>query len=93
LILLFALSYTLLCSSKFMTDEQSKHQDKLSIRELFARFSIGAIMGGAIPTERRSGARSHSAIGYILPAILKDGQKQQQNSALPGVYYLHLVVV
>lgn len=38
-------------------------------------------------------ARSHSFIGYTLPALLLDGQKQQQNSALPGFYYLQLVVV
>ncbi|GAX41755.1 hypothetical protein NIES4075_27520 [Tolypothrix sp. NIES-4075] len=28
--------------------QQSKHQEKFSMRELLARFSIGAIMGGAI---------------------------------------------
>ena len=50
LIVLFALAYTL-CRSKFMT-EQSKHQEKLSMRELLARFSVGAIIGGAIPAAR-----------------------------------------
>ena len=46
LIVLFALPYTL-CPSKFMT-QQSKHQEKLSMRELLTRFGVGAMMGGAI---------------------------------------------
>jgi formate/nitrite transporter FocA (FNT family) len=46
LIVLFALAYTL-CPSKFMT-QQSKQQQQLSMRELLARFSVGAIIGGAM---------------------------------------------
>lgn len=47
MIILFTL-FDARCASKFMTDEQSKHQEKLSMRELLTRFGIGAIMGGAI---------------------------------------------
>lgn len=45
MIILFTLLYAR-CASKFMTDEQSVK--KAGIKELLARFTVGAMIGGGI---------------------------------------------